>query len=183
MAGIGILWRLFLGMQASLLVVYVTKVLGRSVADYGLAMAVVAVGSLAGSLAGPLALKALRPKYLAGAGICAHFLCFASLGVIVDYPAALASLGFGHCALYAAVVAVHSKRDHSTEPQQRGRVYGAVTAILTPPAIISMIVGAALADRYGVAPVFTASGAAATLGFCLICAAWARRKEESCSIA
>lgn len=183
MAGIGVLWRLFLGMQTSLLVVYITKALGRTVADYGLAMAVVAAGSLTGSLAGPIALKTLKPKVLAGLGLGAHFLCFAALGFIGDYAAALAALGVGHCALYAAVVVVHVKRDRSAKPQQRGKIYGAVTAILTPPAIVSMIVGSALADRYGVGPVFAASGAAATVCFGFICAAWARRRKEPCSIA
>jgi MFS family permease len=182
MAGIGVLWRLFLGMQASLLVVYVTDFLGRSVSDYALATAVIAAGGLAGSLVGPPALKVLRPRHLAGAGICLHFLCFAALGLIPDYPSALAALGFGHFALYAAVVALHSKRDASTRQPHRGRVYGAVTAMLTPPAVISMVAGGALADRYGVALVMATSGIAAVAGFCLICATWVRGNGATASV-
>lgn len=174
MTVICVLWRLFLGMQASLLVVYITKGLGRSSADYGFAMAVIAIGGLAGSLAGPFVLKRARLGYIAGAGLGLHFLCFAALGAIGEYPWALAALGIGHFALYAAVVALHSKRDAVTEPSQRGRIFGANTAALTPAAVVSMVVGGALADRYGVAPVFMASGLAAVIGLGLVCAAWAR---------
>jgi MFS transporter, DHA3 family, macrolide efflux protein len=182
MASIGVLWRLFLGMQASLLVVYVTDFLGRSVSDYALAMAIIAAGGLVGSLSGPLMLKVLRPRHLAGAGVCLHFLCFAALGLITEYPFALVALGFGHFALYAAVVALHSKRDASTRQPQRGRVYGAVTAMLTPPAVISMVVGGAFADRYGVALVMATSGIAAVAAFCLVCAPWVKTKGPAASV-
>jgi hypothetical protein len=54
--------------------------------------------------------------------------------------------------------------------------------MLTPPAVISMVAGGALADRYGVALVMATSGIAAVAGFCLICATWVRGNGATASV-
>ena len=53
-------------------------------------------------------------------------------------------------------------------PPFEGKVYGSITSILTPPAMISMILGGILADRFGVAAVFGAFGACALIGLAVI---------------
>jgi len=147
-------------MQSLLIVIFVGR-LGGSNADYGLAMTAAALGSLAGSLAGPFVARAAPHRIVAASGLGAYFACFIFLGLVGSFPAAVAILATGSFALYSAAIVLHSKRDAATEPEARGRVYGANTTIQTVSSLISTMVGGALADRFGAGPVFAASGAAA----------------------
>ena len=168
MAEIGIVWRLFLGMQAGILVVYVMKNLRGSSASYGIAMAVVALGSLVGSVAGPYAIRRFRLGSIALTGLALNFLAFVLLATIGDFHFAVVVLGVAYLVIYVALVALHTLRDRGTDPAVRGKVYGSITSILTPPAMISMILGGILADRFGVAAVFGAFGACALIGLAVI---------------
>jgi MFS transporter, DHA3 family, macrolide efflux protein len=161
LVGISAIRSLFLGFLPSLLIVLVTSRLGRTSADYGFALTAAAIGSLGGSLAGPLIARSAPTRAVAAIGLGLHFACFASLGILASYRAAIAALIAGSFSLYVAAIVLHSRRDSATEVSTRGRVYGANTMIQTVPSLISMVAGSALADRLGTGPVFVASGTAA----------------------
>jgi MFS family permease len=82
-------------------------------------------------------------------GLGLHFASFAMLGLVGQFQYACV-LGFiSFAAFYASLVSLHTLRDAGTHPSVRGRVYGTVTAIITLPAIVSMLVGGYLAQRIG----------------------------------
>jgi len=168
MAGIGFVWRLFLGMQSSILVVYVMKNLHGTSASYGIMMAVVALGSLVGSVASPYVIRRFRLGSIALIGLALHFLAFVLLATIGVFDYAVVVLGIAYIVFYAAIVALHTLRDRGTYPTVRGKVYGSITSILTPPAMLSMILGGILADRFGVATVFGVFGVCALIGLVVI---------------
>ncbi|HOX31462.1 MAG TPA: hypothetical protein PLB91_03985 [Spirochaetales bacterium] len=174
LVGVSSIRNLFLGFLPSLLIVLVTGRLGRTSADYGIALTAAALGSLAGSLAGPPIAKAAPPRLAAGLGLGAHFACIASLGLVRSYAAAIAALAAGSFALYVAALLLHSRRDAATELSTRGRVYGANTTIQTLPTLLSMIAGSALADRFGAGPVFFGCGSAALVALAAVSTAAAR---------
>lgn len=161
LVGVSCIRNFFLGFLPSLLIIVVTDRLGGTKAEYGVALTAAALGSLGGSLAGPLIAKAAPRRAVGGAGLALHFACIGLLGVVGSYAAALVALVVGHFALCAAAVVLHSMRDESIEPDMKGRAYGANTTVQTIPNLISMLVGSALADLVGVGPVFAASGLAA----------------------
>ncbi len=158
LVGLSSIRNFFLGFLPSLLVVLITGRLGRTGADYGVALTAAALGSLGGSLAGPMITRLLRQRLVFGLGLGLHFLSVALLGLVTSYAAAVALLAAGSFALYVAAIVVHAKRDAVTELAVRGRVYGSNTTLQAIPSLLSMLLAGALADRFGVAPVFLASG-------------------------
>jgi MFS family permease len=158
LVGLSAIRNFFLGFMPSLLVVLITGRLGRTSADYGIALTAAALGSLAGSLAGPLITRLVRQRLVFGLGLGLHFLTFALLGLVRSYAAAVALLTAGSFALYVAAIVVHAKRDAVTELTIRGRVYGSNTTLQAIPSLLSMLMAGALADRFGVASVFLVSG-------------------------
>lgn len=165
LAVIGICWRLFLGLQVSLFVVYVKSFLGLGNTAYGLFMASIGFGSIVGSLLGPGIAKKLETSKLIVWGLSAHYLSFAMLGLIHDFQGALGTVFVSFAFFYITLVGLHSIRDRATRVDVRGRVYGSITAILTPAGIVSMLVGGYLAGIYGTEKVLIAAGllAAASL--------------------
>lgn len=144
------LWRLFLGLQLSLFVVYITSYLAQNNSKYGLFMTTIALGSIFGSLVRPLIIKRLKATTLSIWGLSIHYCTFAALGLINNYYTALITAFVSYAAFYIALVGLHSLRDRSTIPASRGRVYGLVTMILAVFAIISMLAGGYLANAIGV---------------------------------
>jgi Na+/melibiose symporter-like transporter len=157
----GIFWRLFLGLQVSLFIVYVKSFFGLGSSAYGLFMTCIAVGSIAGSLLGPGIARRVDVSRLVVVGLGAHYLLFAALGLIRDFRTALAIAFTGYLLFYATLVALHSIRDKATESGIRGRVCGSITAILTPPGVASMLLGGYLAGVYGVEKVILGAGLSA----------------------
>ncbi len=163
LAAIVFCWRLFLGLQVSLFVVYVKSFLSRGDTAFGIFMAVVGVGSIVGSIAGPGLVNKLGNRRIVNWGLGGHYLLFALLGFIRSYELAVATVFFCYLLLYASVVGFHSLRDMATSLALRGRVYGSITAIVTPPALISMLLGGYLAGTYGVEKVLAVSGVLAAV--------------------
>jgi MFS transporter, DHA3 family, macrolide efflux protein len=161
LVGVSMIRSFFTSFMQNLLVVIFVGRLGGSNADYGLAMTAAALGSLAGSLGGPLAAKAAPRRAVAAAGLGAYFSCLASLGLVASLGAAVGLLAAGSFALYSAAIVLHSMRDSAASSESRGRIYGANTAVQTVSSLVSILAGGALADRFGAGPVFAASGAAA----------------------
>ena len=155
---IAVLWRLFIGLQISVFVVYVKTFLGGGDKDYGVFMMAIGVGSILGSCIGPYLARRLRYSLLAFWGLLLHYACFTLLGLLRDFPTALGVAFLGYVIFYATLVGLHSLRDRSTRIDMRGRVYGSVTAVLTPPAILSMLGGGYLADAWGVENVLVGAG-------------------------
>lgn len=158
LVGLSSIRNFFLGFLPSLLVVLITGRLGRTGADYGVALTAAALGSLGGSLAGPMITRLVRQRLVIGFGLGLHFLSFALLGFVTSYAAAVALLAAGSFALYVAAIVVHARRDAETELAIRGRVYGSNTTLQAIPSLLSMLLAGALADRFGVAPIFLVSG-------------------------
>ena len=75
-------WRLFLGLQVSLFVIYVKSYLAQSDAHYGLFMTMAGVGSLLGSVIGPWIAKMIPRHQLVFWGLLGHYLSFVCLGCI-----------------------------------------------------------------------------------------------------
>lgn len=170
-------WRLFLGLQVSLLVVYVKTFLAGNDAQYGVFMTLIGLGSVLGSLAGSWLGKFFsREKILTG-GLALHYVTFAALGLIRQfYPACV--VGFvSFAAFYAALVFIHTARDTGTPPAVRARVYGTVTAIITFPAIVSMLAGGYLAGHVGANWILLAAGLLALASQVIITIRYIRNKQ------
>lgn len=165
---VAFLWRLFIGLQISLFVVYVKAFLAGNDADYGLFMTAVGVGSIGGSFIGPWLVKRMNHSKMINWGMSLHYVSFMLLGVIHNYFLALSVVILSYVIFYATLVGIHSIRDKTTRVDLRGRVYGSVTAILTPAAIISMLLGGYLANSFGVENVFIYAGASALVSFHLL---------------
>ena len=158
LVGLSSIRNFFLGFMPSLLVVLITGKLGRTSAEYGIALTAAALGSLAGSLLGPMLTRLVRQRLVFGFGLGLHFLAFALLGLARSFAAAVLLLAVGSFALYAAAIVVHARRDAATELPVRGRVYGSNTTLQAMPSLLSMLLAGALADRFGVSIVFAAGG-------------------------
>lgn len=162
---VSVLWRLLLGLQVSLFVVYAKAYLGGGDAEYGMLMTSIGIGSILGSMAGPWLVKELGYQRMTVWGPSIHYASFVVLGLLHDYHAALVVAFFSYVVFYATLVSLHSIRDKATRSDIRGRVNGSVTAILTPPAIISMLAGGYLANTFGVEKVFIGTGVLAVISF------------------
>ena len=147
---ISFFWRLFLGLQVSLWIIYVKTYLNGSDAQYGYFITLLSLGSIFGSIVGPWIKNWVSERTLIICGLCVHYSTFAALGLTNQfYPACVVVL-ISFSTFYATLVCMHTIRDRETQSSIRGRVYGTVSALLGPPAIISMIVGGYLAERVGV---------------------------------
>lgn len=165
---VGVLWRLFIGLQISLFVVYVKAHLAGSDANYGIFMTTIGVGSIMGSFAGPWLVKRIPYHTLVFWGMSLHYVSFIVLGLLRNFNIALLVILLGYVAFYSTLVGLHSLRDKATQVDMRGRVYGSVSAILTPPAIVSMLAGGYLANEFGVENVFIGAGILALVSFYLL---------------
>jgi MFS family permease len=161
LAAVVVIWRLCLGFQASVLVVYVAQGFGRGAFEFGVMTAASAIGSILGSVAGPALTRMAGIRTIMIAGVGLHFILVGVLGVIDDFALAVFDLGAANLLLYAAAVAVHCVRDTVTPDGCRGRVYGCITAITAAPALLSMLAGGWLADIVGVRALFIGGAAAA----------------------
>lgn len=161
-------WRLFLGLQVSLLVIYVKTCLGGNDAQYGYFMTLIGLGSVLGSVLGAWLVKYIPRNTLMTAGLSLHYASFAALGLVRQYPLACI-LGFmSFAAFYASLVSLHTLRDSGTDPAIRGQVYGTVTALITLPAIASMLAGGYLAERFDVNWILLAAGSFALVSLLVI---------------
>ncbi len=165
---VAFLWALFLRMQVSLFVVYVKSFLGGGDAGYGLFMTAAGLGSILGSLAGPWLMRGRNHLTVAMAGLTVHYASFVLLGFIDSFILAVAAVFGGYVFFYAALVGLHSLRDWATVTELRGRVYGSVTAVLTPAAIASMLGGGYLANIFGTGKVLAGTGLAALVTLYLL---------------
>lgn len=165
---VGILWRLFFGLQVSLFVIYVKSFLSGSDADYGVFMTVIGLGSILGSLTGPWLAKNVPYFSMIFWGIALHYASFMLLGMLQNFYLALSVVFVSYIVFYATLVGLHSLRDKATTIDIRGRVYGSVTAYMTPPAIISMLVGGYLANSFGAEKVLIGAGCLGLLSFYLL---------------
>jgi MFS family permease len=102
------------------------------------------------------------------AGLGLHYASFAALGLVNQFlPACV--LGFiSFAAFYVSLVSLHTARDSGTHPSVRGRVYGTVAAVITLPAIASMLIGGYLAQRIGVNWIVLSSGLLALVSLLVI---------------
>ena len=161
-------WRLFLGLQISLLVIYVKTSLGRNDAEYGYFMTIISLGSVFGSLLGTWLSKAASRNILITVGLSLHYATFAALGLITRYEIACV-LGFiSFAAFYASLVSIHTTRDAGTRSAIRGRVYGTVTAIITLPALASMLAGGYLAQQFSANMILFSAGLLALVSLFVI---------------
>jgi MFS family permease len=165
---VGVLWRLFIGLQVSLFVVYITTYLSGSVTDYGMFMTTIGVGSILGSMLGPWLVKRMPYSSVVFWGLSIHYASFIILGLLHDFYAALIIVFLSYVVFYATLVGLHSLRDKATRVDMRGRIYGSVTAILAPPAIVSMLAGGYLANLFGVEKILIAAGVLAIVSFYLL---------------
>jgi MFS family permease len=175
LAGVAFLWALFLRLQLPLFVVYVKASLGGGDPEYGLFMTAAGLGSILGSLGGPWLMKRGDHLTVALAGLTIHYASFILLGFTHAFHLALAAVFGGYIFFYAALVGLHSLRDRATGADIRGRVYGSVTAVLTPAALISMIAGGYLANLHGAAQVLAGAGMAALATLYALYFAYRRR--------
>lgn len=158
---VAFLWRLCLGCQLPLFVVYTKEFLGKGSDGYGIFMTMIGVGSVLGSALGPrLAAKFDRRK-LIFRGLMAHYASFACLGMTRNFTAALAVATLSFLFFYLTIVSTHSLRDNATPIEYRGRVYGFIIGILTPAALVSFLAGSYLAGIVGVEKVLIGAGALA----------------------
>jgi Na+/melibiose symporter-like transporter len=175
LAIVAIFWRLFLGLQVSLFIVYVKSFFALGNSAYGLFMTCIAVGGVTGSLLGPGIAKRVEVSKLVVGGLAAHYLLFAALGIIHDFRTALVIAFTGYFLFYATLVALHTIRDRATGSGIRGRVCGSITALLTPPGMASMLLGGYLAGIYGVDMVILGAGLLAFVSLVVIWLAFSKR--------
>jgi MFS family permease len=161
-------WRLFLGLQVSILVIYVKTTLAGNDSQYGYFMTIISLGSVLGSLLGTWLAKYFSRNILMTAGLGLHYASFSALGLVNQFLPACVLGFFSFIAFYAALVSIHTMRDAGTQPSVRGRVYGTVTAIITLPAILSMLAGGYLAQRVGVNVILISAGMLALVSLLVI---------------
>ncbi len=168
LASIAFFWRLFLGMQLSLFVIYIKSYLAGTSEQYGVFITVMGIGSIAGSLLGPYAAKRVDSMRLIAAGLGLHYASFAALGLCRNYYWALVIIFASYMVFYMTLVGMHSVRDRITQFEIRSSAYGTVTAVLTPAAIISMLAGGYLSNRFGSAAVLSGAGLLALISLFII---------------
>ena len=151
-------WRLFLGFQISVFVVFIKRNLGGSDADYGFFMTYLSLGSLLGSLVGPWIASRVAATTHVKVGMGLHFISFIALSGVHTLVSASAVAIPGFAVLYASVVGIHSVRDRVTAAASRGRVFGANTMVLSVAGMVSMLAGGRLADLIGVNLLFLVAG-------------------------
>lgn len=165
---VGVLWRLFIGLQVSLFVVYIKAYLSAGDTGYGMFMTAIGMGSIVGSIIGPRLVKRVEYSTVVSWGLSIHYASFVILGLLHDFDVALVVIFLSYIIFYATLVGLHSLRDKATRVDMRGRVYGSVTAILTPAAIFSMVTGGYLANLFGVEKVLIGTGILALVSFYLL---------------
>lgn len=170
LAVIVLLRQVFLGLQTTLLVVYVKSLLRLGDVEYGYFLAAIGAGSIVGSLMGSRWGRPGRRRLFLVAGLSAHYLSFAALGHIRSLGGAIALMSASFAVFYATLVSLHSLRDRSTQSDIRGVVYGTVTAAGVPPAVISMLVGSFMIRTMGIRSVLVVCGACA-MGCLVLCTA------------
>ena len=168
LASIAFFWRLFLGMQLSLFVIYIKSYLAGTSEQYGVFITVMGIGSIAGSLLGPYAAKRVDSMCLIAAGLGLHYASFAALGLCRNYYWTLVIIFASYMVFYMTLVGMHSVRDRITQFEIRSSAYGTVTAVLTPAAIISMLAGGYLSNRFGSAAVLSGAGLLALISLFII---------------
>lgn len=168
LASIAFFWRLFLGMQLSLFVIYIKSYLAGTSEQYGVFITVMGIGSIAGSLLGPYAAKRVDSMRLIAAGLGLHYASFAALGLCRNYYWTLVIIFASYMVFYMTLVGMHSVRDRITQFEIRSSAYGTVTAVLTPAAIISMLAGGYLSNRFGSAAVLSGAGLLALISLFII---------------
>jgi len=168
LASIAFFWRLFLGMQLSLFVIYIKSYLAGTSEQYGVFITVMGIGSIAGSLLGPYAAKRVDSMRLIAAGLGLHYASFAALGLCRNYYWTLVIIFASYMVFYMTLVGMHSVRDRITQFEIRSSAYGTVMAVLTPAAIISMLAGGYLSNRFGSAAVLSGAGLLALISLFII---------------
>lgn len=168
LTSIAFFWRLFLGLQLSLFVIYIKDYLTGTSEQYGIFITMMGVGSIAGSLLGPYASKRVDSLRLITIGLSLHYASFAALGFSHQYVWALGIIFTSYLVFYMTLVGMHAVRDRITQFEIRSSAYGTVTAVLTPPAIISMLAGGYLSNQFGVVAVLSGSGLLALLSLHMI---------------
>lgn len=165
---IAFFWRLFLGLQLSLFVIYTKSYLNCTSEQYGGFMTLVGAGSIVGSLLGPFVAARVKPSWLITGGLGLHYASFVLLGFCKDYSLSLVIVFVSFVIFYLTLVTLHSLRDRITPFPIRASAYGTTTAILTPAAIASTLAGGFLTDHLGVAHVLLFAGLAALLSLAVI---------------
>jgi MFS family permease len=165
---VAFLWRLFLGCQLPLFVVYVKQFLGRGSDGYGIFMTMAGAGSVLGSALGPRLAATFDRRKLILWGLAAHYVSFACLGISRSFPVSLALATVSFAFFYTTIVSTHSLRDQATPIEYRGRVYGSIVAILTPAALVSFVVGSYLAGVVGVEKVLIGAGGLALVSLAVL---------------
>jgi MFS family permease len=168
LTSIAFFWRLFLGLQLSLFVIYIKYYLAGTSEQYGIFITMMGVGSIAGSLLGPYAAKRIDSLLLITIGLSLHYASFVALGLCNNYFWALGIIFISYMVFYMTLVGMHAVRDRITQFEIRSSAYGTVTAVLTPPAILSMLIGGYLANQFGVVKILCGAGLLALLSLYII---------------
>ena len=168
LTSIGFFWRLCLGLQLSLFIIYVQSYLNCTSRQYGFFITMMGLGSIAGSMLGPYISKKAKASTLIVGGLSLHYASFMLLGLCGNYSMSLLIVFIGFAALYTTLVSLHSLRDIITPFEIRSSAYGTVTAVLTPAAILSMLAGSYLTERFSVTSVLFFAGVTALLSLIII---------------
>lgn len=161
-------WRLFVGFQLSVFVVYIKSYLGMGDVQYGIFMTCLGLGSVAGSMIGPMVFKNQQNYQYTGHILALHYFTLCLLGVVHHFYLAAALISISYFLFYVSLVGNHSVRDFNTELPVRGRAYGSVFAITTPVGVLSMLLGSYLSNIWGVHRVLFGGGVMALVSLCLI---------------
>ncbi len=168
LTSIAFFWRLFLGLQLSLFVIYIKSFLNCTSEQYGFFVTLMGAGSIAGSLLGPYAEKRIKAIWLIAGGLGLHYASFAFLGLCRYYYLSLFIVFVSYAIFYMTLVTMHSVRDRITPFEIRASAYGTTTAMLTPAAILSILAGGFLTDRFSVTSVLFFAGLSALFSLFII---------------
>lgn len=168
LATLGCLWSLFLGFRTSIFVVYVQSTLSSAKEYYGIFLTIIGLGSILGSILGNFLSKFLKHQNIMLLGLNIHLVTFSLLGIVNNIIIAILIVGISHVGLYSAVVGLHTLRDGGTSHLIRGRVYGLVTALLTPASILSTLIGGIIANAFGIRTLFIGAGLAGLISLFLL---------------
>jgi len=162
---LGMVHRIFLSMLTPLLIGFVAVRLSGGTGAYGLILSAASAGGLVGSLLA----KRLESKRVDRLNLAAWGITFTGVVVLAFLmsrtvaPAALLYACY-HVVLFASIINIHTSVQEVTPEAMRGKVFGSIGSVFGPTHLLSMLVGSALADIYGVRTVLVVSA----LGFVVI---------------
>ena len=147
-------------MQPPLVYDFITRHLGRGERELGLIFGTAGLGGLLGALGASFFRRARRPLRIVGFLVAADGALLTLFALNRTLPVALVLFALFGAVSTGIQINLATFLQRETPPERRGRVFGWLTPLLGPVALLSVLCGPFLAAEVGVVTVLLAAGAA-----------------------